>query len=64
VNPRWLARFHLAMMAVWVGLAIPGLIFWKESVTFVIILSLYANFAGEAAAWQASRAEVKEDQNG
>lgn len=49
MNPRYLARFHLTMMAVWVGLAIPGLIFWKDAVWFVVVMSLYANFAGEAA---------------
>lgn len=56
---RWMRWFHLAMMGVWAGLAIPGLLWWRESVTFVMILSLYANFASEAAAYQAARAEQK-----
>lgn len=55
-----LKYFHLTMMTVWVCLAVPGLIWWKESILFVIILSLYANFAGEFAAYQAARAEDKD----
>jgi hypothetical protein len=59
---KWLRRFHLAMMAVWVALAVPGILWWKESILFVIILSLYANFAAEFAAYQAARSEEKQDQ--
>jgi hypothetical protein len=58
---RWLKWFHLTMMVVWAGLSVPGLLWWKESITFVIILSLYANFAGEFAAYQGARAEEKQD---
>lgn len=59
---RWLRRFHLFMVCVWAGLAIPGLLLWKESITFVVIMSLYANLAGEFAAYQGARAEVKQDE--
>lgn len=58
---KWLRRFHLTMMIVWAALAFPGLIWWKESIVFVIVLSLYANFAGEFAAYQGARAEEKQD---
>lgn len=44
-------------MIVWPGLAAPGLIWWKESITFVIIMSLYANLAAEFAAYQGARSE-------
>lgn len=57
----WLKRFHLLMIVVWLGLSIPGILLWKESILFVIILSLYANIAGEFAAYQGARAEVKQD---
>lgn len=59
---KWLRRFHLAMMVVWALLAIPGLIWWRESILFVMILSLYANFASEFGAYQAARAEEKQDE--
>ena len=62
---RFLKWFHLVMIFVWLGLAIPGLILWKEALIFVIILSLYANIAAEFSAYQAARAELKQDeQNG
>lgn len=57
----WLKRFHLLMMIVWLCLAVPGILVWRESIVFVIILSLYANFAGEFAAYQGARAEEKQD---
>lgn len=53
--------FHLCMMLVWVCLAVPGILWWRESILFVIILSIYANVAGEFAAYQAARAETKEE---
>lgn len=57
----WLKRFHLTMMIVWAALAIPGILWWRESILFVIILSIYANFAGEFAAYQAARAEENDE---
>ena len=51
----WLRRFHLTMICVWVGLAVPGLTIWRESIWFVVLMSLYANVAGEFAAYQAAR---------
>lgn len=62
MNPKWLRRYHLAAMTVWVALAVPGLIWWKESITFVIIMSLYANFAAEFAAYQGARNETEESE--
>lgn len=53
----FLRRYHLVMMAVWPTLAVPAVLWWKESIIFVILLSLYANFAGDFAAYQAARAE-------
>lgn len=57
---KWLRRFHLLMMFVWLGLAVPGILWWRESILFVIILSIYANIAGEFAAYQGARAEERQ----
>lgn len=57
MSPVWLRRFHLAMMLVWAGLAVPGLLIWRDAVWFVVVMSLYANFAAEFAAYQGARAE-------
>lgn len=59
-----LRRFHLVMVFVWLALSVPGILFWKESILFVIILSLYANVAAEFSAYQGARAEKKQDESG
>jgi hypothetical protein len=53
----FLRRYHLIMMGVWPVLAIPAVLWWKESIIFVILLSLYANFGADFSAYQAARAE-------
>jgi hypothetical protein len=58
---KWLRRFHLFMMFVWAASFVPGVLLWRDSILFVIILSIYANFAGEFAAYQGARAEEKQD---
>ena len=50
-------RFHLAMMSLWAVLLVPTLLIWAESVLWVALMSLYANFVGHFSAYQASRAE-------
>lgn len=53
-----LERFHLARSVIWI-LFVPVVLLTdlKTAVWFVILLSLYANFAGDISAWQAARAE-------
>jgi hypothetical protein len=38
----------------WALLAIPGVLWWAESILFVILVSLYANFVGEISAGEAA----------
>lgn len=54
-------RAHLFMACVWVVLAVPTALWWRDSVLWVAILSLYANFASEISAYQATRAEENND---
>lgn len=51
-------HFHLARASIWV-LLVPVVLLssLKDAVWFVILLSLYANFAGDVSAWQAARAD-------
>lgn len=53
------ARLHLALTILWVTLAIPTLLWWRESVLWVALMSLYANVAGHWAAYQAAHAECE-----
>lgn len=50
-------RRHMILAVTWVVLAIPALLWWKDSVLFVIILSLYANMEASLAAYNAQRKE-------
>jgi hypothetical protein len=53
---KWLKdNLHLVLAWVWVVLAIPAILWWKESIIFVILLSLYANFETSMAAHEAKK---------
>lgn len=53
----WLRRFHVTMIPVWMLLAIPTIMWWKESILWVATMSLYANWVGHFGAYDAARAE-------
>lgn len=57
VSPRGWQRFHAASTVVWAILILPTLLFWRDSVLFVGIVSCYANAVGHFSAYQGSRAE-------
>jgi hypothetical protein len=42
---------------VWALLFIPALLWWKESVPFLVFVSVYANFVGHWSAWEAAQAK-------
>jgi hypothetical protein len=48
---------HLCLTIVWFLAIVPTLIWWKESVLWVALMSCWANAAGHFSAWQAARAE-------
>lgn len=53
---------HLALGIFWIVIATPAVILWKDSILFVILMSIYANAEASFAAYQAaksSRAEKK-----
>jgi len=54
---RYLRRFHAAMTAVWIALLVPSLLWWKDSILWVIVMSVWANVASHFGAWQGARAE-------
>lgn len=57
LKARHYKRIHAVLTWVWLLLAIPTVLWWRDSVSWVAAMSLYANVAGHWAAWQASRAE-------
>ena len=48
---------QLILTLVWASLFIPALLWWKESVPFLVFVSVYANFVGHWAAWEAAKAK-------
>lgn len=52
----WLRKNrHLIMAIMWLCLAIPTIIWWKNSILWVLIMSLYANFEASMAAHHAKK---------
>lgn len=50
-------HYHLWLAGLWAVLTVPALLWWKESIIFVILLSLYANFETSLGAHHAKKAE-------
>ncbi|HII0465480.1 TPA: hypothetical protein ACYX9N_000495 [Klebsiella pneumoniae] len=57
LTPVFIKRCHLVAAIMWVGLAIPSLIWWKDSVLWVILISIYANIVGHLSGYSAARAD-------
>jgi hypothetical protein len=62
-SPKFTTEFHKWATIVWILLIIPSLLFWKESILWVVLMSVWANIGSHWAAYQASRAELKQDEN-
>lgn len=58
---RFLKHFHLIAVIVWFCLVPPTLIWWKDSILWVALMSIWANIASHWSAWQAARTESKQD---
>ena len=57
-SPEFMRRLHGLATFFWVGMAVPSVLWWKESVPYLVGLSVYAVVTGHWSSWQASRAEV------
>lgn len=52
-----LRRLHGALTIAWLLLTIPSMIWWRNSIAYLVFLSVYAVVASHWAAWQGARAE-------
>lgn len=57
---KFLRRFHGIAVLIWMALVIPTLIWWKDSILWVAMMSIWANVVGHWASWQGARAEDAE----
>lgn len=53
-------HLHLALGILWVLLLVPTILWWKDSILWVLVISVYANIVGHWSAYQAVRAEESE----
>jgi aryl carrier-like protein len=51
-------KFNLIMVGVRTLAMVPSVIWWRESVVWLVFMSWYANWVGHIAAWVAAKAEV------
>lgn len=56
------SQLHKCLAVFWALLTIPTVLWWRDSVFFVSIVSIYANLVGHWSAFQASKAEEKVDE--
>ena len=57
LTARVMAKFHLALALVWAVLTIPTLLWWKNSILWVSLMSIYAIVISHLAAYSAAHAE-------
>lgn len=57
INAKSLAKFHLIFALVWAMLTIPTLLWWKNSILWVSLMSIYAIVVSHLAAYSAAHAE-------
>jgi hypothetical protein len=58
-SPRLYLLFHGWAAVFWTIMIVPSWLWFRNSLFFVIFISLYANIATEFGAWQAVRAEIQ-----
>lgn len=61
MKPRALRWFHGVATVTWAALTVPTVLWWRESIFWIALMSAWANFASHFSAWQATRTEVKQD---
>lgn len=56
-EPGFWVRVHTALTVAWVLLLAPSILFWQESIPYLVFMSAWANVAGSAASLQSARAD-------
>lgn len=57
-KPQTWRHIHATFTLIWITLLVPSVLWWSESIRWVVLMSVWANIAGHFSAWQASRAET------
>lgn len=57
VKAATLRRFHAFATVFWLFMSIPSILFWRNSVPFLVGVSVYALAVSHWSGWQGARAE-------
>ena len=57
ITAKLMAKMHLVLALVWAILTIPTLLWWKNSILWVSLMSIYAIVISHLAAYSAAHAE-------
>lgn len=60
-RPRVIRTINFWFTVFWLGLIAPTLIWWRDSVLWVAILSIWANVISHYTAYLSARVEVREE---
>ena len=60
-DPKLLKKVHGYLTLLWVAALVVTVGWWRDSILWVALMSVWANIAGHWAAWQAVNAEIKID---
>lgn len=61
-RPAFLRRFHGVATLVWLVLSVPSMLWWRNSLSYLVGLSVYAVVTGHWSSWQAARVEVRQEE--
>lgn len=56
-DPCFWIKVHGVAALIWVVLMPPSVLWWRDSVPYLVMLSVYANFAGSVASWTAAKGD-------
>jgi hypothetical protein len=54
---------HLIFTILWILAIVPTLLWWTQSITWVVFMSLWANIASHVAGYNAAKAERNTDEH-
>lgn len=63
INPHYLKNFHLIATIIWLLLVPPSILWWKDSIPWLVFMSAWANLAAHFSAWQGARSETNGNTN-
>lgn len=62
-DPKILRKVHGVLTVVWMLLLIPSLIWWADSIPWLVTMSVWANIAGHWSAYQGASSEIDDNKD-